>query len=463
MVTSNSTALVSRTVNSRWRWVTVAVVLVLAAAAGTAYVVTRPVVSHRAAPVAPPVARTAALTAVSDTGVSGATAPGVAAALAKASNDPAFGGSLTGMVADSATGEVLLDRDSGTPMIPASTVKLLTAAVALWTLGPTATLQTQVLRSGTTLYLRGGGDVTLTARPVPASAYPRPASIATLAASTAKNLDGATVTTLCGDVSAWLPTPARGWSPNYFTDGDVAVPEPLEVDEGRLSPTSSARTAHPARTALAKFAAALAANGIRVQRADCVRRTPATATVVATVRSAPVSALVNRMLTTSDNDLPEALGRAVAKWTGHLGNFDGEAAALTARAAKLGVMTDGLRLVDASGLSRLDRISAVGMVAVLRAAINLPALRGLFAGVPVAGATGTLAKRFRGKTTQAGAGVVRAKTGTLAGVNSLAGTVVDADGRLLVFAFFTDRAASPTRAEAALDRLAAILAGCGCH
>jgi serine-type D-Ala-D-Ala carboxypeptidase/endopeptidase (penicillin-binding protein 4) len=129
----------------------------------------------------------------------------------------------------------------------------------------------------------------------------------------------------------------------------------------------------------------------------------------------------------------------------------------------LGITTDGLRLLDASGLSRLDRVSAATLVGVLRAAVRAPSLRGLLDGVPVAAATGTLAKRFRAKSTRAGAGVVRAKTGTLAGVNSLAGTAVDADGRLLVFAFFTDRAIAPSRAEAALDRLAAILAGCGCR
>src|SRR5207302_4223638 len=101
-------------------------------------------------------------------------------------------------------------------------------------------------------------------------------------------------------------------------------------------------------------------------------------------------------------------------------------------------------------------------VHVLRQAASEPALRGLLDGVPVAGATGTLEKRFRAKTTLAGAGVVRAKTGTMAGVNGLAGTVVDAQGRLVMFAFFTERARSPSRAEAALDRLASILAGCGC-
>jgi D-alanyl-D-alanine carboxypeptidase/D-alanyl-D-alanine-endopeptidase (penicillin-binding protein 4) len=288
-------------VSSRWRWVAVVVVLVVAAAGGTAYVVTRPATVHRSVAIPAPVVRTAAMTAVGSTGATTATAGGVAAALAPATTDPAFGGSLTGMVVDAATGAVLLDRDGGTPMTPASTVKLLTAAVALTTLGPTATLHTDVLRAGTALYLRGGGDVTLSTKQL---------------ARAARSVTG-NVTTLCADVSAWSgPLSAPGWSPGYFTGGDVEFPSPLELDEGRVSPTSHARVAHPAGTALAAFAAALKAAGVPVNTADCVRAAPPTAIVVATLKSAPVSALVASMLTASDNDLAEALGRAVAKASG---------------------------------------------------------------------------------------------------------------------------------------------------
>jgi D-alanyl-D-alanine carboxypeptidase/D-alanyl-D-alanine-endopeptidase (penicillin-binding protein 4) len=364
------------------------------------------------------------------------------------------------------TGQVLLDRDSGTPMTPASTLKLLTAAVALTTLGPDATLHTQVLRSGTTLYLRGGGDVTLTRKPAAASAYPRPASLASLAAATARALaaSATTVTSVCADVSAWSgPASAPGWSAGYFAEGDIEVPTALELDEGRLSGTTHARAAHPARSALVAFTAALATARVRLPKSGCVRAAPSTATVLATADSPPMAVLVGQLLTSSDNDLAEAIGRAVAAASGRPASFAGEAAALTAGVGRLGVPADGLRLVDASGLSRLDRVSAVTLVSAVRAAVRDPSLHALLDGVPVAAATGTLAKRFRAKPTQAGAGVVRAKTGTLAGVSSLAGTVVDADGRLLVFAFFTDRALSPSRAEAALDRLAAILARCGCR
>jgi len=90
----------------------------------------------------------------------------------------------------------------------------------------------------------------------------------------------------------------------------------------------------------------------------------------------------------------------------------------------------------------------------------------LLDGLPVAGWSGTLADRYLTGSAKAGAGVVRAKTGTLTSVSTLAGLVHDRDGRLLAFAVMADRvgptAADTTAAEAALDRVAAKLATCGC-
>jgi D-alanyl-D-alanine carboxypeptidase/D-alanyl-D-alanine-endopeptidase (penicillin-binding protein 4) len=83
----------------------------------------------------------------------------------------------------------------------------------------------------------------------------------------------------------------------------------------------------------------------------------------------------------------------------------------------------------------------------------------------VAGFSGTLDDRFDTAPARRGAGVVRAKTGSLSGVSTLAGITVDADGRLLAFALLADAVppGGTGPAEAALDRVAARLAGCGCR
>jgi D-alanyl-D-alanine carboxypeptidase/D-alanyl-D-alanine-endopeptidase (penicillin-binding protein 4) len=79
----------------------------------------------------------------------------------------------------------------------------------------------------------------------------------------------------------------------------------------------------------------------------------------------------------------------------------------------------------------------------------------------VAGGSGTLAERYHGPTL-GGRGWVRAKTGTLTGVNSLAGTVLDVDGRVLVFALVSN-GPTPVTVRPRLDALAVGLRSCGCH
>jgi serine-type D-Ala-D-Ala carboxypeptidase/endopeptidase (penicillin-binding protein 4) len=83
--------------------------------------------------------------------------------------------------------------------------------------------------------------------------------------------------------------------------------------------------------------------------------------------------------------------------------------------------------------------------------------------LPVAGFTGSLAHRFdTGK--EAGLGTVRAKTGTLTGVQGLAGTLTTPDGTVMAFVAVADRvkAKNALSARAALDRIAAALAACTC-
>jgi len=321
-------------------------------------------------------------------------------------------------------------------------------------------LTTDVVRAQDTLYLVGHGDVTLRARA--RLIYPASTELATLAHETVAAL-GATTTTplrLCVDTTSWTgPARAPGWSPSYFNDGDVAPLSPLEVDEGVVTPGKSPRVNDPAGQAAGAFAHDLAAAGVKVSPTPCRAAAPSSGLGLASVSSPPVSALVQRMLTVSDNDLAEALGRAIAVRSAGSPDFAGEARAITDALARNGV-TSGITLYDASGLSRLDRVSPHALVDVVRLAMSPahPELRPVLDGLPVAGLTGTLTDRYRRGPSTAAAGLAHAKTGTLLGVNTLAGYVADAQGRLLVFAFMTDRAVSPDTAEPALDRLAAALA-----
>ena len=129
----------------------------------------------------------------------------------------------------------------------------------------------------------------------------------------------------------------------------------------------------------------------------------------------------------------------------------------------------GIHLVDGSGLSPQDRIApaALARLVSLASVGTRGRLRAAITGMPVAGFSGTLAsgQSVFGGFTARSRGLIRAKTGNLSSVATLAGLVYDASGRLLAFAFMTDQVPLTGLGKAAdgLDRMASALAGCGCR
>jgi D-alanyl-D-alanine carboxypeptidase/D-alanyl-D-alanine-endopeptidase (penicillin-binding protein 4) len=185
--------------------------------------------------------------------------------------------------------------------------------------------------------------------------------------------------------------------------------------------------------------------------------------VLASVRSAPFGTLVEQMLQASDNVIAECLARQVALAEHRPASFAGAAQAVRAVLARLGVDPGG-GLVDGSGLAASDRVSAAALAGVMRlvAGPAQPRLHAVAAALPVAGWSGTLATRYVRGRTHAAAGLVRAKTGTLTGVSTLAGVVHDHSGRLLGFALLAEHTGPTAAAEAALDSVVTALASCGC-
>jgi D-alanyl-D-alanine carboxypeptidase/D-alanyl-D-alanine-endopeptidase (penicillin-binding protein 4) len=185
------------------------------------------------------------------------------------------------------------------------------------------------------------------------------------------------------------------------------------------------------------------------------------------VESLPMIRMVDIMISDSDNVVAEALARQVALARNQPASFAGGAAAMDAVIGELGLPADEITLSDASGLSRNNRISPSLLTELITLAGNgtHPELAAIFGSLPVAAWSGTLGGRYQSAATKAGAGVVRAKTGTLTGVHAIAGLVTTADGRLLTFAVLTDRvpAGPPDTTRQALDRITAALAGCGCR
>jgi D-alanyl-D-alanine carboxypeptidase/D-alanyl-D-alanine-endopeptidase (penicillin-binding protein 4) len=454
------------------RVIVLLVVLVTAGATGSAVALSTPSVlaALHAAPVvdAQPALPRLAL------GPLAASAPmpsgaGLAAALGTPAD--AVPGTFSGVVLDPASNQVLWQRTSGTPLVPGSTAKLITTSAALLTLNPTSSLVTNVVAGGTpgAVVLVGGGDPTLTALPPgKVGVYPDPTRLTELAEQVKKSTGGR-ITKVVIDTSRYRgPGLAPGWDEGDIAGGDITPITPLMLDGGRIDPAQQdgARVPDPAQQAGLAFAKLLGLGKSAVVPGTA----PPNAQVLGTVESAPIAELVETLLQRSDNVLAEVLARETAIARGGEPSFDGAVEATMAALTQAGIPTTGAAMVDGSGLSTQDRVPAQ-MLAALVAAAAAPAqgpvdtefLRPVLTGLPVAGGDGTLEDRFApGGDASLGRGVVRAKTGTLTGASSLAGVVVDADQRLLVFAFMSN-GALPLRTRPKLDDLAAALSRCGCR
>jgi D-alanyl-D-alanine carboxypeptidase/D-alanyl-D-alanine-endopeptidase (penicillin-binding protein 4) len=183
------------------------------------------------------------------------------------------------------------------------------------------------------------------------------------------------------------------------------------------------------------------------------------------VSSAPLDELVEYFLAYSDNTVAEDVARLVAVHQHAPATFAGAGQSVLKVVQTLGVDIAGGTLSGGSGLGRTTQLTPMILAQVIQTAAGEqhPELRAAITGMPVAGASGTLINRFGGATQKNVLGLVRAKTGTLTGVNTLAGIVVDLDQRLLVFAIMADQTTNAVAAESALDRLAGTLAQCGCR
>ncbi|MFD5102986.1 D-alanyl-D-alanine carboxypeptidase/D-alanyl-D-alanine endopeptidase [Streptomyces albidochromogenes] len=369
--------------------------------------------------------------------------------------DPALGPVRAASVIDTATGAQVYGKGDTEGMIPASTIKIATSVAALSALGPDHRVATTVTASpdGRQVVLVGGGDPTLDRD-----------GLAALADDTARALRdrGVDEAELKYDDTLYSGPALHPISPNE----NISPVTPLMIDEGRLDGSRSGtapRSTDPAGDAARAFAELLRERGIKGKGDPAPGKGPRTAEPVARVLSAPLSALVERTLTHSDNDIAEALARQTALASGQPASFEGAGKAVASRLKELDLPLSGARFADGSGLDRDDRMSAALLSGLLARAADpaRPALRPVLTGLPVAGFSGTLKTRYAEDS--AGTGMVRAKTGTLRGVNTLAGTVVDADGRLLSFAFLTSGAPGPEAAQSALDRLASTIANCGCE
>ena len=339
---------------------------------------------------------------------------------------------FSGIVIDPTTATVIWNKDSNSPQIPASTAKLLTGTALLTSVDPTSRFVTKVVKGDQEgdIVLVGGGDVTLSARNEGVgTVYDGAPLMADLAAQV--RASGVDVKRIVLDTEYWSgPDLADGWQTSDIrgtpgnAQGYITRMSSLMVDGDREDPANenSIRTGDPANTAGKALGRMLGVPDVPLIDGTA----PEGGTVIGQVSSQPMSVLLAQAL------------------------------------EDLTIDTIGVEMYDGSGISTKDRVPPAVLAQVVALAVkgDTPALRNLLTGLPVAGVSGSLTDRFQDDGSRAGAGWVRAKTGSLEVTYALAGYVPDVDGRILVFAFVSNGVGSGTRP--ALDALAAGLRGCGC-
>ncbi len=351
------------------------------------------------------------------------------------------------LAVDLRTGTVVYARNESLSLVPASNQKLPVAYAALSLLGPGYRFHTEVVGSGTLvgdvwhgdLWLRGFGDPTLEA-----------ADLAGLAAEVAswgiRRVDGAVVAD-----ESWFDARrvGPGWKPTFYI-GESPPLSALVVERGRYRGRTSA---NPALGAASLLRQALEAKGVRVAERSRSGVLTTVGLPLARDLSEPLGEIVRFMGRESDNFTAEMLVKQLGATYVGAGTTAAGVRVVRAALADAGVPLAGVRLADGSGLSRLDRLTASAVVALLEAALASADLRTAFLeSLAVAGVDGTLEDRLESRPAR---GQVIAKTGTTSTASSLSGFVRDR----YVFAILQNgRPISSYWARIAQDRFAIALA-----
>ena len=180
-----------------------------------------------------------------------------------------------------------------------------------------------------------------------------------------------------------------------------------------------------------------------------------TMTVIFTHRSRTLAEIAQPVLKDSINLYAEALMRLNAPRDAFPTN-DAALEGLRKRLESWGISSGRYQLVDGSGLSRRDTISADATLAVLERMADPSGKSPFVTGLPIAAVDGSLAGRMTGT---AAAGNVRAKTGTMSNIRSLAGYLTTRDGERLAFVILINNfEGTGANANDALDAIAVRLA-----
>ncbi len=352
-------------------------------------------------------------------------------------------------VAVSVDGVPVGARNPDVAVIPASNEKLVVAAVALDVLGATTTLTTSAIAASAPvggviagdLYLVGGGDPLLSSDWYPTSNLERYAVVSpTSLDALAESVRAAGVTSITGNVVG----DGSRYDDEFFAPGwgdgvaglEAGPYDALMANDSRVLGEEQ-RADDPNAGAAREFVRLLNERGVTVGGSATSGVAVADGATIASIDSAPMSAIVGEMLANSDNNTAELLVKEIGVVGEGVGTREAGARVMLAKLAEWGIDTTPIVLSDGSGLSLENRITCSALLAVLQ---RFTPDSDFGTGLPIAGQTGTLVGIF---TEHPIAGRLTGKTGTLTnppfnadppGVKALSGYVAVDGGSAVEYA-----------------------------
>ena len=409
-------------------------------------------------------------------------------------NGTAFPATSSALIADARSGRILYEHNGRLPLVPGSTIKLVTAAAALDTLGPNYRFATSVVTNGTlsdgklngNLWLVGGGDPELTSddlrRGVHALSLRGLDAVAggVFADGSRFGSDAVNATWLPEDLPYGWAAPASAISidggsvqftitPQAGSEATVAVDPPGVAEHVIASVSTAASDAdntlridtlpdgsgyevsgqipygapqkywrsvpHPTRAAAASLLQMLRLAGITVDGFAAEKPAPESAQVLWRHHSRTLDKIVQRMFFDSDNHIAEELLRTLGWKTFGVGTLPKSVAAEQKWLTLHGVSIEGETLADGSGLSAANKISAQMLASALRVLARQPLPEEPYKLLPRAGLEGTVAVRDLSSEAR---GRVYAKDGYIEGASGIAGYVLTAHHGPLIFVFLVN-------------------------
>ena len=324
------------------------------------------------------------------------------------------------LVVDLGNGKRIAEHNASLPLIPASIMKSVTVAGLLEATGPDRRYHTEVSRTGDlsdgaihgNLVIKGSGDPSLNSKYID--------DVPDICQEIAYTLKTIGVERIEGEIEIDESVFSEPAAPPSWSPGDLAQSYGTGQHGLNFEDNASGRSSvkNPSEVFRRRLISSLSAHGIRVEGKEMPSERRYR---IFTHESAPYDEIMRSCMMRSDNQYAESMLRTLAVAKGEAGSTANGARVNSEYWKRRKAPMKGVEIVDGSGLSRSNRVTADFMAYVLESMSHNPYYASFF---PLAGQEGTLRNFLAGTPLE---GYIAMKTGSMNGIQCYAGYKLDED------------------------------------